>query len=213
MNPGLFARPVLGFTDLSIAAAATPSPLSPQLFLDNPNHPRYPELRALILEGASLRVAAPPNPGDPLPTRRRVQNHQSATTYAIQIRALLAADVAAGTTFVLDTLPPEWLAPGSGLFLCPIGAVPKSSSTPQVPVVRMIFDASHGGIQSLNSRITAHPPPFPRRPRLLSLSTQYRGDPPRLWPQYTTLLVGCQICLHERRTTPISVPIFSHCLR
>ena len=158
MNPGLFARPVLGLTDLSIAAAATPSPLSPQLFMDNPIHPRYPELRALILEGASLRVAVPPNPGDPLPTRRRVQNHQSATTYATQIRALLATDVAAGTTFVLDTLPPDWLAPGSGLFLCPIGAVLKSSSTPQNPVVRLIIDASHGGLQSLNSRITSHPP-------------------------------------------------------
>ena len=110
-NPGLFARPVLGHTDISIAAAATPSPLSPQLFTDNPNHPRYLELRQLILEGVSLRVAAPgpagpSNPGDSLPTRRRVQNHQSATTYATQIRALLATDVAAGTTFVLDTLPP-----------------------------------------------------------------------------------------------------------
>ena len=148
----------MGHTDISIAAAATPSPLSPQLFADNPNHPRYHELRELILEGASLRVAAPPNPGDPLPTRRWVQNHQSATVYATQIRAILATDVAAGTTFVLDTLPPDWLAPGSGLFLCPIGAVLKSSSTPQNPVVRMIIDASHGGLLSLNSRITPHNP-------------------------------------------------------
>ena len=75
--------------------------------------------------------------------------------FAPQVRIQLAEEVAAGTTFVLGpNLPQEWCTPGSGVFVSPIGCVEKSSSTPTVPVVRIIIDASNGGVQSLNARIS-----------------------------------------------------------
>ena len=133
-----------------IASNATPSPISPQLAVDVPDYSRTAELTSILSSGASLRVQQ----ASVFPTRRSVQNHESSRLFAPQIRAILAEEVAAGTTYVIGkTLPAEWLAPGSGLFVNPVGAVEKGSSTPENPKVRIIVDASSGGKISINSRI------------------------------------------------------------
>ena len=89
-----------------------------------------------------------------------MSNHNSAVTYASEIRAQLNAEIAAGTTFNIGTtLPREWRMSGSGAWASPMGAVPKSSSTPDNVSVRMIIDASHGGSISLNERITTSTAP------------------------------------------------------
>ena len=102
-----------------------------------------------------------------MPTRRHVSNHNSTTLYAVEIRALLKAEIEAGTTFNIGPfLPREWRTGNSGTWVSPLGAVPKSSSTPSKPCVRMIIDASHGGRLSLNDRITTSTAPLGASPYL-----------------------------------------------
>jgi hypothetical protein len=161
-----FAKPQLGPTETRISALATPSPLLIRLAADAPDYNRLQELIEIIQFGAFLRVNVPP-PGSSLPTRRHVSNHNSATLYAAEIRALLKAEIEAGTTFNIGpSLPREWRSGNSGTWVCPLGAVPKSSSTPSKPCVRMIFDASHGGQLSLNDRITTSTAPLGASPYL-----------------------------------------------
>ena len=153
-----FARPPIGPTERMIFAHATPSPVSFQLALDATGYARIDELKSILSTGALLRVETPvPSTGEPVgyPTRRAVINHESSRIFAPQVRAQLAEEVAAGTTFALGpNLPAEWGLPGSGVFVNPIGCVEKSSSTPSAPVVRLIIDASYGGEKSLNARIS-----------------------------------------------------------
>ena len=149
-GPSCFARPTVGALEHRIASQATPSPISSSLLQDAFDYHRIAELTAIISTGALLRVKHE----EAYLTRRRVQNHESSRAFASQIRTILAEEVAAGTTFVIGkSLPKEWLAPGSGLFVNPIGAVEKSSSTSANPKVRVIVDASSGGSISLNERI------------------------------------------------------------
>ena len=137
-----FARPALGPLERLIASRTTPSPISPCLASDAFDYYRVAELSTLVSSGALLRV----QPETSYPTRRSVQNHESSRLFAPQIRAILAEEIAAGTTFLIGkSLPAEWLAPGSGLFVNPVGAVEKGSSTPENPKVRIIVDASSGG--------------------------------------------------------------------
>ena len=165
-----FASPPLGPTETRIHALATPSPISIQLAHDAQGYSRIPELIAIISSGALLRVDGPTD-DTPLPTRRSVPNHASASTYANEIREQLAAEIAAGTTFNIGpTLPREWRLAKSGVWPCPIGAVPKSSSTPENTSVRIIVDASHGGSMSLNDRITTSTAPPDQAPYLSSQS-------------------------------------------
>ena len=104
----------------------------------------------MVSSGALLRV----KPETSYSTLRFVQNHESSRLFAPQIRAILAEEIAAGTTFRIGkSLPAEWLAPGSGLFVNPVGALEKGSSTPENPKVRIIVDASSGGKISINSHI------------------------------------------------------------
>ena len=150
MVPPGFARPTIGSLERLIASRATPSPISPCLVSDAFDYYRVAELSSIVASGAVLRV----KPELSYPTRRKVDNHESSRTFAPQIRAILAEEMAAGTTFLIGkTLPAEWLAPGSGLFVNPVGAVEKGSSTPEIPKVRIIVDASSGGEISINSRI------------------------------------------------------------
>ena len=161
-----FAKPQLGPTETRILALSTPSPLSIRLAADAPDYNRLPELIEIIQFGALLRVDDPP-PGSSMPTRRHVSNHNSTTLYAVEVRALLKAEIEAGTTFNIGpTLPREWRTGNAGTWVCPLGAVPKSSSTPSKPCVRMIFDASHGGRLSLNDRITTSTAPLGASPYL-----------------------------------------------
>ena len=151
-----FATPLIGEIERIIASHATPSPISIALAHDASGYARLEELNTTLTTGASLRVASAPDLASPVyPTRRAVHNHESSRVFAPQVRAQLAEEVSAGTTFVLGpNLPEEWCKPGSGVFVNLIGCVEKSSSTPTVPVVRIIVDASNGGVQSLNARIS-----------------------------------------------------------
>ena len=141
-------------------ARAAPSPISPLLARDAVGYARLDELTSIVSSGAVLCVSPPSIPstagGPPgLTTRRAVNNHESAKLFAPQVRTQLAEEVAAGTTFVLGPyLPAEWCVPGSGLYVNPIGCVEKSTSTATSPVIRLIVDASSGGVQSLNARIS-----------------------------------------------------------
>jgi hypothetical protein len=102
-----FAKPQLGPTETRILALATPSPLLIRLALDTPDYNRLPELIEIIQFGALLRVDDPA-PGSNMPTRRHVPNHNSTTLYAAEIRALLKAEIEAGTTFNIGpSLPRE----------------------------------------------------------------------------------------------------------
>ena len=154
--PSAFATPTIGAIEKTIALSATPSPISMLLAHEASGYARLEELTTILTSGASLRVAPAPDPSNPVyPTRRAVRNHESSVVFASQVRAQLAEQVADGTTFVLGPdLPEEWRITGSGVFVNPIGCVEKSSSTQAVPVVRIIVDASNGGTQSLNARIT-----------------------------------------------------------
>ena len=154
-----FARPTIGAIERAIMARAVPSPISPLLAHDAVGYARLDELTSILSTGAMLRVSPPtipPTGGPPgLPTRRAVNNHGSVKLYATQVRAQLEEEVAAGTTYVLGPhLPAEWCVPGSGLYVNPIGCVEKSTSTATSPVIRLIVDASSGGVQSLNARIS-----------------------------------------------------------
>ena len=151
-----FATPLIGEIERTIASRATPSPISITLAREATGYPRVHELTTTLIRGASLRVERAPDLASPsYPTRRAVHNHESSKVFASQVRTQLADEVKAGTTFVLGPeLPEEWRKPGSGVFVSPIGCVEKASSTASVPVVRIIIDASSGGAQSLNARIS-----------------------------------------------------------
>ena len=108
-------------------------------------------MSTIVASGAVLRV----KPELSYPTRRKVDNHESSRTFAPQIRAILAEEMAAGTTFLIGkTLPAEWLAPGSGLFVNPVGAVEKGSSTPEIPKVEGRSASTHVSRSQLSTRTT-----------------------------------------------------------
>ena len=159
-----FARPTIGPLERLIASHAAPSPISPCLVSDAFDYYRVAELSTIVSSGAVLRVKSEAS----YPTRRSVQNHESSRIFAPQIRAILAAEIAAGTTFLIGkSLPAEWCAPRNGLFVNPVGAVEKGSSTPEDPKVRIICDASSGGV-SVSMHVS------PNRPSTTTIRTSSR---------------------------------------